>query len=51
MGNRGWTKAEDRQLLALRAAGRTISEVARLLSRTPEAVRSREQRLRNGRAP
>lgn len=40
-----WTAQEDSRLVQLKAAGKTLAEIAKVLKRTPRAVGSRWERL------
>jgi hypothetical protein len=40
-----WTAQEDSRLIQLKAAGKTLAEIAKVLKRTPRAVGSRWERL------
>ena len=42
---RVWTAADDRRLSALAASGAEVEQAARVLSRTPEALRARARKL------
>lgn len=42
---RVWTEADDRRLRALATSGAEVEDAARVLSRTPEALRARARKL------
>ena len=48
-GCRPWTDEEDDNLVTLHRANWSISEIARILNRTVEAIRHRKKKLHLGR--